>query len=388
MPDAPPAPTPSLRSSVVSAVDLVVRARWLILLVMTLGVSWLGLSQPNCDSDVLLFTRWAKPLVSGHWGKVYANLANQGGPLELLWNWLVTGGSQTCPRLSVTLPLGLLGAVLLVGVAVSVTRLVMRGERAVVVARVELAAGLVAAMTSSPWTLKWGHPADVAIPLLWVASASLARKGRWVAAGALLGVAAGFETWAVLGVAVLLAGGAARSVKSAAVAAAVGAGWYVPFVLTGSFGMFDMVWDVWPSSLLGLVTGASMETWGMRCVQTVAVLAAGVAVVLLTRSSRHCGWLAAATVGGVRILTDPMLWPYYWVIVTVPALVGVAALSCRGVPRRQRVAGFLSLAVLVAPHPPAPWAYLQLGSGLIGVLVTVHQMRRTTSGEVRPDAVA
>jgi len=301
---------------------------------------------PLCGSDSALFAPAGQALAGGHLSAVYADPANQGGPLELLWAHLSTvrtAGCLAAPR-SQWLFLLLAVAVTLAAVAVfrSVTRAVFgpAGDGALpvwqqVTARAAAdVAGCVFAAAVLPLVFRYGHPADVLIPLAWLAAARAAATGRTLTAGLLVGAATGWETWALLGVSVLLltpgscAGtGAPRSRRRAvgagtAAAAGVAACWYLPFALSGRFAMGSMSWPMWPHTLVGTLTGGYEETWTLRLLQAVVAAGAGAAICARLRGTPCAVWSGPLTVIVVRLFTDPTFYRYYWAI---PATLAVAA---------------------------------------------------------------
>src|SRR5207244_7581830 len=97
-----------------------------------------------------------------------------------------------------------------------------------------------------------GHPADGFLPLLWIVAAVEARRGRTLRAALVVGLSAGFETWGILGLAVLALAPSLRSTaRPALLAGCLAAVWYVPFVLGGHFAMGGYRWQVASQSLLG-----------------------------------------------------------------------------------------------------------------------------------------
>ena len=358
--------------------DAVARWRWPLLLTLTALLAGASLSAGVCDGDGQMFANLGRQLLTGHLSAVYAQSGNQAGPFELMFNVLATAWSPNCAYTGWELPGAVSVAMLTVTVLLFMVRRVMRGTDAVLRARVELSAGVLLLATVAPTTAKWGHPADVVIPLSWMTSAVLARRGRWMLAGVVLGFAGGWETWAVLGIPVLLLSGR-RAIPAGVVAAAAAAGCYLPFVATGRFAMFSMRWTVFPHSWMAFA-GLHHVSWPLRMAQTLLVLTACAVGVWLLRRSPHVIWAAPVGAAVVRMLTDPGLWPYYWAIPAVPAVAGVAALLT--VPPAQRSARWCGLgacAVPLAPHPGLPWAYAQLGvaAGLLAAFVVTSRRRGT-----------
>jgi hypothetical protein len=195
--------------------------------------------------------------------------------------------------------------------------------------RIRLAVCLVAVAIGLTYgAYQDGHPAQVVVPLLWVLAACDAREGRVVRAGALVGLSAGFEVWGALGVVVfLLAPRLRAALTGVATQVCVSAALFLPFVLAGEFRMLDYRWRVNGDTLLSLAVEPGTDfTWPMRLLQGVAALAAGTGVALLLRRSLHAVWLAPLSVVSVRLVLDPVRYPWYWLAVQTLALLGAAAL--------------------------------------------------------------
>lgn len=291
--------------------------------------------------DEWLFRNAGDALLQGRLGDVYAHPVVQAGPLELLWVRLVTGPDAVSPglHLAVLGVVGVPGVTLAAGYAVRRLRAALGLPRA---PAVELGvAALVLVWGVAEAFAFCGHPAQVVVPVAWVAAGVLGRRGRPVAAGAVVGLAAGWETWAVLGAAVLLLGpggrgsrGTAlrRALAGGAVATAVIAALYLPFVATGRFRMLDNRWTVNPRSLVADAVpqlAADGFPWWARAVQAACAVAAGAAVALALRSGAgarpEAVWLVPLVAAAVRLVLDPVLYPYYWTAPLVLALAGVAA---------------------------------------------------------------
>src|SRR5438094_942608 len=152
-----------------------------------------------------------------------------------------------------------------------------------------------------------GHPADGLLPLLWIVAAAEARRGRTLRAALVVGLSAGFETWGILGLAVLALAPSLRSAaRSALLAGCLAAVWYVPFVLGRHFAMGGYRWQVASQSLLGhvLAPGTAFG-WPLRIAQGAAVLVAGVIVARLGRRSSHVLWLVPLSVVLARLALHP-----------------------------------------------------------------------------------
>jgi hypothetical protein len=363
----------SLRSQLGARLDQLARVRYWLLCVAAAGLAWVELSRPNCTSDVPIFNDFTRQLLDGHLGAVYSTPWNQAGPLELLWVSASTAGGSSCPEAQRTVAAGIIASLLLVAASLAFIRSVLPPALSTqTAARFELLVGVLAVDFITPLTLKWGHPADVAIPALWVLAHAAASRRRAGTAGLLIGLACGWETWAVLGVPLLLSGGWRTALKAAVPAAITGAAWYAPFVLSGHFAMSHMVWEIAPTGPLGEVTGMATEPFSWRVIQAVVVLSVGVAAVRLSQRRRLSGWFPALAIGATRVLTDPVLTSYYELIVAIPAVLGLLAVISAGAGLRRSVAGGLSvtgLFLILGPHPRTGAATLTIVLGAIGVLL-------------------
>jgi hypothetical protein len=269
--------------------------------------------------DAWMFTATGRTLLSSDWSHTFSNPGIQVGPLQLA----LFGSVGRSP----------LVLAILLGVAAAL--LVLTAARAAGVEQPRLLAvvGLVAVVTGFTRAgFDSGHPADSLLPLLWILAAAEARRGRVLLAGAIVGLSAGFETWGILGVAVLAL---APSVRDAArgLLAAVGAAatLFLPFVAAGQFHMGGYRWLVSSQSLVSLVVAPGTAVgWPLRLLQGAVAVGAGVAVARAARGSRHAIWLVPGVVVLARLLLDPLDSGYYFVGIEGPALVGLALAAAVG----------------------------------------------------------
>ena len=100
-------------------------------------------------------------------------------------------------------------------------------------------------------------------------AALLVRRGWVVGAAVCWGCSAGLEPWGVLAAPLLLHDLRLGSLlRGGTVLALVVSRQYLPFVLTGEFGLFHHIWPLGNGSLAHLVwPGADGFTWYMRAVQ-------------------------------------------------------------------------------------------------------------------------
>jgi len=252
-------------------------------------------------------------ILRGHLAEVYANAWNQAGPVQLLISRLLVaaGHPDGTPALPVIV---LTGAAMVAG-----AMWLCRGSL-----RRELFAALLAllwVLAPLPWN---GHPAELAIPVLWAYSVKLGRDRRELAAVAALALGVAIAPWAILGIPCLLAAAPwRRALPAGAVAAALGAASYLPFVLTGHFAMFRLKWGFSAGTLPSLLHLHDV-TWGLRLAQG-AIVAGGVALIALRcRRDPRAVALVPLAAGLLRVATDPIYYPYYWFPVAVSSVLLLA----------------------------------------------------------------
>jgi len=132
----------------------------------------------------------------------------------------------------------------------------------------------------------------------------------------------------------------APHVRAAAVGAlteaAVVSGLFLPFLIAGEFRMFDYRWQVNGDTVLGLfVAPGTPFTWSMRLAQGIAALGVGALLAWPLRRTLHAVWLAPLGVVAMRLLLDPVRYPWYWLALQVLALLGMAEFLTSG--RVERV---------------------------------------------------
>ncbi len=264
------------------------------------------------DADGRAFAAAGRTLLSGDWSHAFANPSIQVGPLQLA----VYGSiGRSTFALSIVL-------------AVATALLVVAAAHAAGVRRPSLLAGaglvaVAAGITRNAYEA--GHPADALIPLVWVLAAADARRGRAVRAAVLVGLSAGFETWGILGIAVLVV-----APRALPVAVATAVLLFAPFLLAGHFHSTHFVWLVDARSLVGhVVAPGTTFGWPLRVLQGGTALAAGALLMWRLRRSENAVWIVPAAVVAVRLLLDPLDSAYYFVGLATPALVGLALLASR-----------------------------------------------------------
>jgi hypothetical protein len=284
---------------------------WLVPLGAAAVVAALGTRDP---ADLPYFVDAARTLFSADWADTFFDPALQVGPIFLALVGVAdrVGGA------------GLLAYGVQVGVAALVVftigRLLEGRPHRVAAQGVAGLAAVILGLTADAYA--YGHPAQVAVPLLWLLAALEARANRPFRAGALLGLSAGFELWGVLGAPVLLLAPAWKAwVRGAAAQGAVTAGLYLPFVLAGEFRMFDLTWKVENWTLVRFLVPAGDEfPWTLRLVQGAAAIVAGAALALVLKRSPRALWAVPLGIVAVRVLFDPALYSWYWLGLETVAL--------------------------------------------------------------------
>lgn len=295
------------------------------MVVVLAGACGRWIDAPYGTFDIEYFLRASDVLLSGRWLTAFADPGLQAGP------WQVGGigaaaklgrlvGSTGLTGVAVAQSVALAAAVFLASLSV------VRGP-----SRHVISAGAVAVLlvnSTIHTAFFYGHPAEVAVPCVWVLAGCAALRGRSGLAGVLIGFSAGFETWGVLGAPVLVLDPRVRQlVRGAAACALTLAVTYGPFMLHGPFRMFDYRWDVAPNTLPALLGDHSTFTWWMRLAQGAAALAAGLIVArLLRRHPWAACWAIPLAIASTKVLTDPVRAPWYLVAPQTLAVIGAAQL--------------------------------------------------------------
>jgi hypothetical protein len=276
--------------------------------------------------DTWMFANAGRTLLSSNWSHAFADQSIQVGPLQLA----LYGSVGRSPD------------VLAMVLSAAAALLVMAAARAAGVERPRLLlfAGVAAVATGlTTHVVDAGHPANGLLPLLWILAAAEARRGKTLRAAIVVGLSTGFETWGILGLAVLALAPSARGAARAALLAACVAGLlYLPFVVTGHFAMGGFRWQIASQSLLGHVFAPGTPFgWPLRLAQGAVAVAAGVLVARLAQRSAHVLWLVPLSVVLVRLALDPRDHGYYFDGVQSVALIALALVAARGL-RLPRVA--------------------------------------------------
>lgn len=279
-------------------------------------------------ADVLYFMHRGDVLLSSGWAGTFSDPTLQAGPLQIAA--LAAVGKlaglfhiSTGLALSVAVQTSLSGALAFItGRVLSDRTRRLRFAAQFGVVDVALATGLIHRSYTD------GHPAQVVIPALWIAAALLARRERLAWAALLIGLSAGCETWGLLGLPILLlTGDRERRARALGVAVGVVALLYGPFVLFGSFRMFQYTWPVVAGSPANLILAAgSPYTWWMRAAQGAAALTAGSAAALRLRRTPVAVWTVPLLIVIARLCFEPTLNDWYLIAVEAIALVAAADL--------------------------------------------------------------
>ncbi|MDQ1682137.1 MAG: alpha,2-mannosyltransferase [Frankiaceae bacterium] len=251
----------------------------------------------------------------------------------------------------------------------------------------ELCLGVVLIWTCTPLASSYGHIEEMFLALMLVITASEVRRGHGARAGLWLGLALAFKLWAVVGIVVLVLAPTRRAaLRAAVVAAIVGVLSYAPFVLRGHFRTFDFRWTLQRHVPMSYVLGSeSPFDFRARFLQVALSCAVGLFVAIRLRRDVRAVWLVPATAIAVRLLTDPMLLPYYWTGLAACFVVGVAVTDWPPVLRAATgiaiPAVVLTAVIVLRDHPNR--AILTLMSvGAVAVCLWVCQFcaRRPAAG--------
>ena len=292
----------------------------------------------SSSGDMGYFAQRGDVLLSGGWRLTFADSTLQAGPLLVTGLALLGKGAAAIGASFGALASPFLHVLLTVSVAWAAgLPLADRPAHVRSRARVAVAAGLVlTGMTH--WAYWYGHPAQILVPVLWIAAARLSRDGRTVAAGALIGLGAGLETWAILGLPVLLlAPTLRRAAAGAGAATLIAVLLFLPFVALGEFHMFDYRWLIGGGTPVSLVleTGTPFP-WSLRLAQGVAAVGAGTIVAWRLRRSPSAFWAVPLTVVVVRLLLEPTLNMWYTIALGVLGLVAAADVVTGGLQGSRR----------------------------------------------------
>lgn len=351
------------------------RHRWLVLGVAAVCSALLEVQTSGPSNDGWYFAAAGRGLLSGHGLHVYASNGLQAGPLQL-------ASFGALAHLTAWLHLPLDGTYAVISTLAS-TAVVVGGVR-LLRRQVGLPDSPIAELLAGTFAVGWlltaevylsGHPAELVVPALWIAAGVLAGQDRPAWAGALVGLGAGFETWAVLGVPVLLlASRWARRALGVGVAAVVSVAWFVPFIIAGPFRMGQLHWNVAPTSLIHALAPSLTEfPWSARLAQAVVVVALGTLAWAGVRrwSDPAAGvWLVPAVVAVAKALTESAGYEWYWLPAQLTLLVGCACAD--GLPRRVVAVTVIAELTLIT-NPLQRWQFAL--AALTGLLVVTWAPR-------------
>jgi hypothetical protein len=296
--------------------------------IMTTNVLRRVLPTSEAPGDYGIFAASASALLRGHWSAVFADPTVQAGPLELAFVGLpqllgIHGAEQWAIYCILVSGLGL------VAVLAVITWLLRESAPGWRVVLASAAVLLIALSGLVDRAVVAAHPADVAIPLLWLISAALAARGGAFASGVLLGLTAGWELWGVLGAPIVLLAPRylwRRILMSAAGGVGALALLFAPFLVAGPFQMFGFSWPIDEGTIPALLfSGERHFTWPMRLAQGSLSIAGGVVLALLVRVRLTSIWIVPLAVTIVRLFFDPVLIIYYGTPVVVLASMGLMA---------------------------------------------------------------
>ena len=330
-------------------------------------------TDPLVVPDLWLFTRVGSRLFTPAWIDVFEDAIVQVGPLYLLTQGLLGKLAAV-----VDAPTELLFGVLVQPLVIVATIWTMRGCLQLRSPKVELAVGgllLVWQMTSAAH--RSGHPLEFIIPLLWLWAISSGRDGAALRAGALLGAAGGLKLWGLLGVPLLFLLPEDRKVFQALAGCVLTTSLlYGPFLLFGAVSTFDYEWLVVGGSGPSLFFDVGHPAgWEMRAFQGAVVLIAGTTLALATRHRPYSHlWAVALFVVGIRLLTDPTAYWYYWLAPQALLMVGAAAFVGERYWGGVLCAGGLCIASIAAGIVLPVWP-VALTLIVFGALVAVGPVR-------------
>ena len=324
------------------------------------------------------FSHASNQLFSGGWATSFTDPVLQSGPWQLGCVHLLNAIADSL-NVNVRLVIFCAYAAVLTCVVLMQLRMILGssswGVRGRTIA-VACAPALLVIAIRPEWTV--GHPAEIAVPVLWLGAGRQAKSDRPLLAGLLIGVAAGFEVWGVLGVVVLAdrrnlrAWG--RVVIGLSVAVAVA---YLPFAATGGLGMFSYQWSISGGTLVGLLLGGNHPfPWTARLLQAVIAVGGGGWIFYRLRHTPHATWLSLVACLQLRLLLDPLESTYYWLPIRFLLLVGIAT----AIGENKRLAALAALSLLSTGLPIAQGGQ----PGLVLVVLAITGVAVVTARLARP----
>lgn len=272
-------------------------------------------------------------ILEGHWSGIFSDRIIQAGVFELIFWGVVhllgfaglNGAASLTAWTVFAIVVGAIFSFLIALVAERVVRPLSPSWSIPLGVGVAAVAALSGLTTSA---IVSGHPAELAIPLMWIIAAVLARRGSAATAAAILAATTGWELWGLLGVPVLLLApriDVRTVVRSAAAGIVVLLVLFLPFVVLGPFRMFSFAWTIRDNSLAHLLfPGQRTFAWPLRLTQGALAVGGGAVVARLTRQRPDAIWVVPLVVCAVRLFTDPVLAGYYAVPPLLMILLGAA----------------------------------------------------------------
>jgi hypothetical protein len=370
----------------------------LVLIMAAALVIFAAVATPVSAPAPVDFTTFGPPgarILQGRWSGIFSDPIIQAGPIELIF-WGVasllgpaglTGAAGPTPWIVFAIVVGAIVSVLVALVAERVVRPLSPDwspQLGVGVAAVTALTGLTTTAIVA------GHPAELAIPLMWIVSAALARRGSAAAAAAVLAATTGWELWGLLGVPVLLLApriDVRTIVLSALSGIAVLAVLFLPFVILGPFRMFSFVWEIHTNSLAHLLfPDLRTFAWPLRLTQGALAVGSGAVVARLTRRQPNALWIVPLTVCAVRLATDPVLAAYYVVPGVLMILIGTAfAIAQRSAWVFAACLVLMNLTLDVPPSVVADGIFVCLV--VVTVVLVIRQDRARSSAGREPHDV-
>ncbi|MDP9026103.1 MAG: hypothetical protein M3N46_00930, partial [Actinomycetota bacterium] len=276
--------------------------------------------------DYTLFGLAGSHILTGQWVGIFSGSLIQAGPLELTF-WgvpFLIGFDSQIGWITFSIVASTVFSILFA----LLTQRLLRPLAPTWSTPLAIVATFLAAVSGQPsQTLAAGHPAEFVIPLMWIVSATLARRGSAFSAALVLAATAGWELWGLLGVPVLLFAPSIdlrtvwRSALGGVTALVV---LFAPFVLLGPFRMFSFAWPIRDDTLAHLLFPRD-ETfpWPLRLAQGVLSIGVGAIIAVLARRRPDAVWLVPLAVCAIRLFTDPVLARYYAVPSLMMILIGL-----------------------------------------------------------------
>lgn len=328
-----------------AALSWLVEQRLALLLLLAAVQAIVDYGRQEPIYDAYLFANAGARLLGGHFD-VFADPKVQAGPLQLL----VNGSLKDLAHLfhsSFALAFALAIYLSMTGATVLIVRRLFRDQGLPLSPSLEIYAGLMVifgGLAGMPYSA--GQGAEGWIPLILVLAAREASRSRAARAGLLLGLAAGFKLWALAAAPLLLLDPNIKKASRGFVVMVGSTGaLYGPFLLFTPVKTFTFEWSVGGFSLMRYLFGAGAPfTWQMRVLQGALIGAGGALIAIFMRKTQSAVWAVPLAIVGLRLLTDPILFEYYWVPVGFAALAGSCLLATRALPAlRIPAAGALFL---------------------------------------------